>query len=100
MEQLSKGYGILSNILALIEHIPLGHRRFENWLELGQAWVINGVLYTSEIWQKITEKGKKDLNKKDHILLRQIIGSHSKAPNEQLYLETSTLSLTDTMKIR
>ena len=58
------------------------------------------VLYNSEIWQKKTEKDKKDLNKKDHILLRQIIGSHSEAPIEQQYLETSTLSLTDTMKIR
>ena len=30
----------------------------------------------------------------DHILLRSIIGSHAKAPIEQLYLETGSINLT------
>ena len=49
VERLSKGYGILSNILALIDHIPLGYRRVQIGLELRQAWLINGLLYNSEI---------------------------------------------------
>ena len=32
--RLSTGYGILSNITALIDHIPLGHRRAEIGLQL------------------------------------------------------------------
>ena len=98
--RLSKGYGILSNITALLDHIPLGHRRAEIGLELRQAWLINGLLFNSEVWQQLTEKDKRDLNKIDHSLLRTILGSHAKAPIEQLYLETSSLSLTDTIKTR
>ena len=79
-----------------VEHIPLGHRGVEKGLELRQAWLIKGILYHSEIRQKITEKGKKKQNKRDHILLNHI----AKAPMEQLYFETSTSSLADTMKIR
>ena len=100
VERLSKGYGILSNILALIDHIPLGYRRVQIGLELRQAWLINGLLYNSEIWQQLIEKDKSDLNKIDHILLRLILGSHAKAPIEQLYLETASISLTDTIIIR
>ena len=100
VDRLSKGYGIISNIMALIDDIPLGHRRVQIGLELRQAWLINGVLYNSEIWQQLTEKDKLDLNKIDHILLRSILGSHAKAPVEQLYLETASLSFTDIIKIR
>ena len=65
VDRLSKGYGIISNIIALIDDIPLGHRRVEIGLELRQAWLINGMLYNSEIWQQLTEKDKSDLNKLD-----------------------------------
>ena len=65
-----------------------------------QAWLINGLLCNSEIWQKLTEKDTKDLNKIDHIVLRSIIGAHSKIPIEQLYLETASIPLSDIIKTR
>ena len=100
VERLARGYGILANIKALLDDIPLGHRRIELGFELRQAWLINGLLYNSEVWQNITEKDKTDLNKIDHILLRSIIGSHGKAPIEQLYLETGSLNLTQIISTR
>ena len=100
VEQISRGYGIKANILALINDIPLGHRRVEIGLELRQAWLINGILYNSEVWQQLTESDKSNLNKIDHILLRSIVGAHSKAPIEQLYLETASINLTQTLSIR
>ena len=93
VERISKGYGIVANILALLSDIPLGHRKIETGLELRQAWLLNGILYNSEIWQKITEKDKSDLMKIDKYLLRSILGAHSKTPLEQLHLETATLSI-------
>ena len=47
VERLSEGYGILANIKALLDDIPLGHRRTQIGLELRQAWFINGVLYNT-----------------------------------------------------
>ena len=67
VERLAKGYGIVANILTLLSDIPLGHRRMETGLELRQAWLINGILYNCEIWQKLTEKDKMDLMKMTNI---------------------------------
>ena len=93
MERLSKGYGIVANIIALLSEIPLGHRRIEIGLELRQPWFLNGILYNSEIWPKLTEKNKMDLMKIEKYLLKSLLGAHSKVPSEQLHLETGTLSI-------
>ena len=100
VERISKGYGILANITAILTDIPLGYRKVEIGLELRQALWINGILHNSEVWQELTEEDKKQLNKIDHAILKQIVGSHSKAPTEQLYLETSTLSVTQIISVR
>ena len=100
VERISKGYGILANITAILTDIPLGYRKVEIGLELRQALWINGILHNSEVWQELTEEDKKQLNKIDHAILKQIVGSQSKAPTEQLYLETSTLSVTQIIAVR
>jgi hypothetical protein len=100
VERISKGYGIVANILALINDIPLGHRRVEIGLELRQAWLVNGILYNSEVWQQLTEDDQSNLNKMDHILLRSILGAHSKVPEEQLYLETASINMSQTLSAR
>jgi hypothetical protein len=43
VERLSEGYGILANIRALLDDIPLGYRQTQTGLELRQAWLINCV---------------------------------------------------------
>ena len=48
----------------------------------------------------MTEEDKKELNKIDHAILKQVTGSHSKAPTGQLYLETSSLSVTQIIAVR
>ena len=93
MERLSKGYEIVAKIIALLSEIPLGYRRIEIGLELRQAGFLNGILYNSEIGQKLSEKDKMDLMKIDKYLLKPILGAHSKVPSEQLHLETRTLSI-------
>ena len=70
----------MANIIALLSEIPLGHRRIEIGLELRQAWFLNGILYNSEIWPKLTEKNKIDLMKIDKYLLKSLLGAHSKVP--------------------
>ena len=85
VDRISKGYGILANITAILTDIPLGNKRVEIGLDLRQALWINGVLHNSEVWQELTEQDKKELNKIYHYILKLIIDSHSKAPIEQLY---------------
>ena len=47
-ERVSKGYGIVSEILAILDEIPLGQYRLEMGLKLRQAMLLNGVIHTSE----------------------------------------------------
>ena len=72
--------------------------RVELSLQLRQACLINVLLCNSEVWQKITEKDKKDLYKIDHIVLQTIVGAQSKAPIEELYLETASIPPTEVIR--
>ena len=72
----ARGYGIISDILLVLEQIYDSERRIKVGLELRQAWFVNSLL-------------KKDISM-DQYLVRKIINCHSKAPIEMLYLETGT----------
>ena len=87
----AKGFGIVNNILAIINEIPLGHWRVEAGLRLRQAMLINGCLFNSEAWHGVRESDIRILEKVDESLLRGIMKSHSKIPLEALYLETGSL---------
>ena len=43
-----KGYSITSNILAIVNEVPLGHWKVQAGLSLRQAMLLNGILYNSE----------------------------------------------------
>ena len=47
-ERVAKGYGIVSEINAILDEIPLGTYRTEMGLILRQAMFVNGTLYNSE----------------------------------------------------
>ena len=43
-DRVAKGYGIVSDILAILDEIPLGQYRLEMGLKLRQAMLLNGVV--------------------------------------------------------
>ena len=100
VDRNSKGYGILSEITAILEDIPLGVRRFEIGMTLRQAWFLNGTLYNSEVWYAYNNNDIKMLEVLDRKILRQILGAHCKSPNEMLYLETGALPLSHVIAVR
>ena len=71
------------------------HCRNKLRLKLGlrQAWLIKGIVYDSEIWQKLTEKDISDINKIYIILLRIIVEVHCKAT---IFRNKLSYSVTDT----
>ena len=72
-ERVSKGYGIVNEILALIEEIPLGKYRLEIGLKLRQAMLINGICFNSEAWHSVSKDDVKSLEKVDECLLRALL---------------------------
>ena len=95
-----KGYGILSEISAILDDIPLGVKRCEIGLTLRQAWFINGCLYNSEVWHSVNNSDLKCLEIIDHKILRVILGAHRGVPVEMLYLETGAMPLTNVITVR
>ena len=86
-DRKSKGFGIVNEILAILDEIPLGRFKMEIGLKLRQAMFLNGILYNGEAWHALTEKETKMLEVVDEHLLRSLVKGHAKTPIEFLYLE-------------
>ena len=89
----NKANGIISDILTILEDIPLGNRKLEMGLKLREAMFVNGVLYSSEAWSSISEAEFRLLERCDERLLRAMVGGHSKAALEFIYMETGAWPL-------
>ena len=85
--------GIAAEILLMISEIPLGQYRMEIGLQLGQAMLVNGMLYNSEAWHSISEEEIRKLEAVDEYLLRSLVKGHSKTSLEFLYLEAGALPI-------
>ena len=82
-----KGFGIVNEILAILDEIPLGRYKMEIGLKLRQAMLLNGMLYSSEAWHSVSELEIRMLETVDESLLRALVKGHAKTPLEFLYLE-------------
>ena len=92
-ERKGKGYGIVSEIIAILEEIPLGRHKLEIGLKLRQAMLINGILFNSEAWHSVSETELRILEVIDEHLLRALVKGHAKTPLEFLYLETGSIPI-------
>ena len=89
----TKGQGIVAEILAIINEVPLGRHRMEVALKLREAMLINGMLFNSEAWHGVTSAQVADLEKVDQALLRALLNAHKGTPTEFLYLETGCVPI-------
>ena len=99
-DRVAKGYGIVSEILALSYQVPLGKYRIEMGLKLRQAMLINGILFNSEAWHSTTKEQVTQFVDIDKYLLRGLVGSHAKVPVEHLYLEMADLPIPYVLSVR
>ena len=67
----SRGYGIVNDILAIVNEVPLSHWRIRAGLLMRQAMLINGTLFNTEAWHNVTTKDIVVLEKVDEALLRR-----------------------------
>ena len=92
-ERKNKGYGIVSEIVDILDEIPLGRYKHEIGLKLRQAMLLNGILYNSEVWHSVTETELRMLEVVDEHLLRSLVKGQSKTPLEFLYLEAGAIPI-------
>ena len=92
-DRVGKGWGILSEIRAIINEVPLGRYKLEIGLQLRQAMFVNGLLFNSEAWHSVSQDDISCFEKIDEAILRFLLGSHAKAPIETLYLESGAIPI-------
>ena len=98
--RINQGYARVGQIFSLLKDLPLGNLRTRVGLELRQAWLINGILYNSEVWHGLRDIDIANFVAIDKYLLRGIINSHAKVPIEHLYLEMGVLPLSYVISAR
>ena len=84
----SKGQGINTGIMSILNEIPLGKHRMHIAMKLREVMLMNGILYNSEAWHGVNQSHVKTLQAIDEDLLRKFLKAHSKTPKKKLYLET------------
>ena len=85
--RVSKGKGIVSRILAILDSIPLGQFYFEVALLLRNSLLVSSMLSNSEAWYNVKQAELNLLETIDHQFLRSILKAPKSTALEMLYLE-------------
>ena len=92
-DRCAKGFGLVSQIMAILSEVPLGKYKIQMGLHLRQAMLINGILYTSEAWHCLNNSHIEMLEAVDKHFMCQLFKSHSKTSSAFLHLETATIPI-------
>ena len=90
-KQRAQGYGIISDIMYILDAIPNGKNRIKVGLQLRQSWFINSFHLNMETCHNAQGSDINVFKNIDQYLLQKILGAHSKVPLEFLFLETSAI---------
>jgi hypothetical protein len=99
-KRISKGLGIISQILNLLELVSFGKHYMEIALLLRESMFINGVLFNAEVWYGLTKAEINEFEKLDRLLLRKILAVPFSTPQEAFYLELGIVPISVVIKIR
>ena len=65
----ARGFGIISDIMQIIDHIKDSKRRIKVGLHLRQAWFINSLLVNVEAWHNVLKKDTDIFTNLDNYLM-------------------------------
>jgi hypothetical protein len=98
-DRRNKGWGKLSEISGILSEMP-DMRKVEVGLNLRMAKLVNGTIYSSEAWGKVTEAELTRLKQVDFSLLRSLVSGHSKTSRAFTLLEFGVFSIRHLIMIR
>ena len=92
-KRISKGLGLITQIMNMMESMSFGKYYIEIALLLRESIFINGILNNSEVWYGLTTTEINDFENLDIVLLRRILKSPTSTPKEAFYLELGLIPL-------
>ena len=54
--RIKQGYAMVAHIFSILCDLPVGNIRVEIGLALRQVWLVNGILFNSEVWYSVSAK--------------------------------------------
>ena len=85
-DRRNKGWGKVADISGTLSQLP-DTRKVEIGLKLRDAKLINGMIYSTEAWSKISDNELHRLEQVDFALLRSLVEAHSKCSMAFILLE-------------
>ena len=98
--RVSKGNGIISQLLTLLEKTSVGKHYFRIALLLRDSIFLSSILTNSEVWYGVTQSDIEELEILDKNLLRSIFKVPSSTPVAGLYLESGSIRIGTLIKAR
>ena len=98
--RVSKGIGIVTDILNILKTIQNGHHYFETAVLLRDSMLINGILTNAEAWHNVTKNDVKELGKVDKMFFGKLLEAPFSTPSESFYLEFGILPVWSIIKGR
>ena len=98
--RISKGLGIISQIMNILESVTLGEHFFSTAVLLRESLFINGILTNCEIWYGLNKSEIHELESLDRNLLCKILNTPFSTPSESLYLELGIMDIGSIIKTR
>ena len=92
-KRISKGLGIITQVINLLETISFGQHYIEIALLLRESLFLNGILFNAEVWYGMTKFEVNEFEKLDRLLLRRIFQVPVSTPQEAYYLELGILPI-------
>ena len=91
--RISKGIGIISQILNLLELVSLRPHHFEIAMLLRDSVLVNGTITNAEIWYNLSENEVKEFENLDKLFFRKLLEVPRSTPSESFYLEFGVLPI-------
>ena len=92
-ERRNKGYGIINQILQILESTYFGKYHFEIAIVLRESLFLSSILLNSEAWVNYSEKDIRMLEQCDEVLLSRIIECDKNSSNALKYLELGVIPI-------
>ena len=98
--RVSKGLGIVNQILTVLEAANFGHHYFEIAILMRESMLVNGILTNSEICYNLLKAEVKELEEVDKLFLRKILNVPESTPGESYFLELGIIPFNVIIKAR
>ena len=91
--RISKGIGIISQIMNISDGVSFGPHHFEIAMLLRESMLVNGVTTNAEIWYNLSESDIQEFENLDKLFIRKLLQVPKSTPVEALFLETGAIPM-------